>query len=135
MIARLLIIVFVLLFSAVGALAQGPARVMSGYSAISGPHAVLMNAMSRAVAGGVKNWPCMLRRTGSSVALRLFLASSAVAMASGVRTLRFEPLWCNRVLAGVCIVIQAFGAPATLVHRLALTLAKFQSFFLPRSRA
>jgi hypothetical protein len=44
-----------------------------------------MDTMSRAVAGGVKNWPSVLRRVGSSVALRVCLASSAIARGSDTR--------------------------------------------------
>jgi len=48
--------------------------------------------MSRAVAGGVKNWPSVLRRVGSSAALRFCLASSAVAKGSDTPALPRETM-------------------------------------------
>jgi len=84
MIWRFLVFLLTLLSSSSVVLAQGPARVMSGYSAISGPHAVLWVAREAGLfeKNGIKAEVAYIR-SGSTMAQALLAGELQIAQTGG----------------------------------------------------
>jgi hypothetical protein len=78
--------------SAIHAAVNAPTPAPASNSRTRCPSLVLRDAMRRAVAGGVKNWPNIPRRCGSSSAFNCFLALSAFASGSAITALPAGPL-------------------------------------------
>ncbi|OGP30236.1 MAG: hypothetical protein A2038_00115 [Deltaproteobacteria bacterium GWA2_57_13] len=84
MLSRLFVVVLALLFSSGALFAQGPSRVMSGYSAISGPHAVLWTAREAGLfeKSGLKVDVAYIR-SGSTMAQALLAEELQIAQTGG----------------------------------------------------
>jgi ABC-type nitrate/sulfonate/bicarbonate transport system substrate-binding protein len=104
MIWRFLVFLLTLLSSGSVVLAQGPARVMSGYSAISGPHAVLWVAREAGLfeKNGIKAEVAYIR-SGSTMAQALLAGELQIAQTGGPGVLAAAVAGADFVLVAVAL--------------------------------